>query len=135
MAQFLSNASWAVRTTHHTILKTSPGSAIFGRDMLFDIPFIADWNKIGDYRQKQTDRNAERENKARCDHDYAIGEQVLIRKYGVLRKSESPWLGPFTITQVHTNGTIRVQRGTRSERLSIRRVTPYYPSGKNSTEN
>ena len=135
VAQFLSNASWAVRTTHHTILKTSPGSAIFGRDMLFDIPFIADWNKIGDYRQKQTDRNAERENKMRCDHDYAIGEQILIRKHGVLRKSESPWLGPFTITQVHTNGTIRVQRGTRSERLSIRRVTPYYPSGKNSTEN
>ena len=49
VAQFLSNASWAVRTTHHTILKTSPGSAIFGRELLFDIPFIADWNKIGDY--------------------------------------------------------------------------------------
>jgi hypothetical protein len=30
--------------------------------MLFDIPFLADWNKIGDYRQSQTDRSAEREN-------------------------------------------------------------------------
>jgi hypothetical protein len=26
------------------------------------------------------------------------------------------------------NGTIRVQRGTRSERMNIRRVTPYHPS-------
>jgi hypothetical protein len=25
------------------VLKASPGAAIFGRDMLFDIPFIADW--------------------------------------------------------------------------------------------
>jgi hypothetical protein len=25
--------------------------------MMFDIPFLADWNKIGDYRQSQTDRN------------------------------------------------------------------------------
>jgi hypothetical protein len=25
--------------------------------MLFDIPFIADWRKIGDYRQRQTDLN------------------------------------------------------------------------------
>jgi hypothetical protein len=25
--------------------KKSPGSAIFGRDMLFDIPYIADWKK------------------------------------------------------------------------------------------
>jgi hypothetical protein len=39
---FLSDAAWAIRSTHHTVLKASPGAAIFGRDMLFDIPFIAD---------------------------------------------------------------------------------------------
>jgi hypothetical protein len=48
---FLDNAAWAICSTCHTILKASPGTAIFGRDMLFDIPFIANWNKIGDYRQ------------------------------------------------------------------------------------
>jgi hypothetical protein len=47
---FLDNAAWAICSTYHTVLKASPGVAIFGRDMLFDIPFIADWNKIGDYR-------------------------------------------------------------------------------------
>ena len=51
IADFLTNAAWAIRSTYHTVLKASPGAAIFGRDMLFDIPFIADWNKIGDYRQ------------------------------------------------------------------------------------
>jgi len=45
---FLDNAAWAIRSTYHTVLKASPGAAIFGRDMLFDIPFIADWRKIGD---------------------------------------------------------------------------------------
>jgi hypothetical protein len=44
---FLPNAAWAIRSTYHTVLKASPGAAIFGRDMLFDIPFLADWNKIG----------------------------------------------------------------------------------------
>ncbi len=48
---FLDNAAWAIRSTHHTVLKASPGAAIFERDMLFDIPFIADWRKIGDQRQ------------------------------------------------------------------------------------
>jgi hypothetical protein len=38
---------------YHTVLKTSPGAAIFGRDMLFDIPFLADWSKIGKYRQER----------------------------------------------------------------------------------
>jgi hypothetical protein len=46
---------------HHTVLITSPGVAIFGCNMLFDILFIANWNKIGDYRQHQTDLNTAHE--------------------------------------------------------------------------
>jgi hypothetical protein len=38
---FLADAAWAIHSTHHTILKASPGAAIFRRDMLFDILFIA----------------------------------------------------------------------------------------------
>jgi hypothetical protein len=48
---FLSDAAWALCSTYHTVLKASPGAAIFGRDMLFDILFIADWKKIGEHRQ------------------------------------------------------------------------------------
>ncbi len=67
VADFLTNAAWAIRSTYHTVLKASPGAAIFGWDMLFDIPFLADWNKIGEYRQCQADCNTERENKAWID--------------------------------------------------------------------
>ena len=125
---FLTNVAWAIRSTYHTVLKASPGAAIFGRDMLFDVPFLADWNKVGDYRQRQTDRNTERENKTRVDWDYAVGDKVLLRKEGILRKLESKEYekDPWTVSQVHTNGTIRIQRGTKSERLNIRRVTPFF---------
>jgi hypothetical protein len=37
----LTDAAWAIRSTYHTVLKASPGAAIFGRGMLFNIPFIA----------------------------------------------------------------------------------------------
>jgi hypothetical protein len=127
IAEFLTNAAWAVRSTYHTVLKASPGAAIFGRDMLFDIPFLADWKKIGDYRQRQTDRNTARENRLRVDWDYKVGDQVLLRKEGILRKGESLFhREPWTISEVHTNGTIRIQRKNKSERLNIRRVTPYF---------
>ena len=56
IADFLTNAAWAVHSTYHTVLKTSPGVAIFGRDMLFDVPFLADWSKIGEYRQNKRTR-------------------------------------------------------------------------------
>jgi hypothetical protein len=39
---FLDNAAWVICSTYHTVLKASPGAAIFGQDMLLDIPFVAD---------------------------------------------------------------------------------------------
>ena len=122
---FLDNDAWALRSTHHTVLNTSPGSAIFGRDMMFNIPYITDWTQIGEYRQAQSKHNMDGGNARRSDYDYAIGGQVLVRKDGILCKAETKWTGPYHITTVHTNGTIRIQRGAQSERLNIRRVKPY----------
>ncbi len=122
---FLDNVAWAIRSTYHTVLKASPGAAIFRRDMLFNIPFIADWNKIRDYRQCQTNLSTARENSKQVDYDYKVGDKVLLTQEGSLRKAESPYSKePWTITTVHTNGTIRSQCGTQLERLNIRRVTP-----------
>ena len=59
---FLANAAWDICSTHHTVLKASPGTAIFGRDMLFDIFFLADWKKIGKHRQRLSDLNTDLEN-------------------------------------------------------------------------
>jgi hypothetical protein len=75
---FIDNAAWAIRSIYHTVLKASPGAAIFGRDMLFDIPFVADWKQIGDYRQHQTDRSTKRENDKCVDYDYKVGDKILI---------------------------------------------------------
>jgi hypothetical protein len=58
--------------------------------MLFDIPYIADWKKIGDYRQHQTDLNNKRENIKCVDFDYKVGDKILIVKDGILCKAESP---------------------------------------------
>jgi hypothetical protein len=124
---FLTNVTWAICSTYDTVLKASPGTAIFGQDMLFDIPFLVDWNKIGDYRQHQTDLNTEHENRTLKNCDYQVSNKELLRNDSILHKSESRYeCDPWTSTSVHTNGTIRVQHGTKSERLNIRRVTPYF---------
>ncbi len=87
----LSDAAWAIHSTYHTVHKASPGAAIFGQDMLFDIPFIADWQKIEGHRQRLIDLNNTRENEGRIDYDYMIGQKVLLRKEGILRNAESRW--------------------------------------------
>jgi hypothetical protein len=70
-------------TTHHTVLKAAPGAAIFRWDMLFDIPFVADWKQIGEYRQSQTDHSNTHENNKWVDYKYKIGDKILIRKDGI----------------------------------------------------
>jgi hypothetical protein len=113
---FLDNAAWAICSTYHTILKASPGAAIFRRDMLFDIPFVTDWHKIGEQRQSLTNCGNQRKNAKRIDYDYKVRDKVLLINEGILRKAESAYgKEPWTITTVHTNRTIRIQHGTKPE--------------------
>jgi hypothetical protein len=73
------------------VVAVSLGAAIFGQDLLFDILFIADWQKIGEHRQQLTDLNNACENEGRIDYDYKVGQKVLLRKEGILRNAESRW--------------------------------------------
>jgi len=123
---FLVKAAWAFRSTYHTVLKSTSGAAVFGRDILFDIPYTADWTAIGQRRQASVDRDNTRENARRVYFDYAVGHNIMIQKYGHICKAEDKYLGPFTVTHVHTNGTIIIQHGTMSERINIRRVMLFF---------
>ncbi len=106
-------------------LVVKPG-AIFGQDMLFDILFVADWHKIGEHRQSLTGCGNQCKNNQCFDYDYKVGDKVLVEKEGILHKAESKYgKKPWTITTVHTNGTIRVQCRTKTERLNIWRVIPF----------
>ena len=128
--QFIVNAAWAIRSTYHTVLKATPGEAIFGRDMLFDIPFIADWSEIGRRRQQLVDRNNARENNRRLPFDYVPGSKCLIISEEIngekQRKAKDKNEGPYVVTNVFTNGTVRIQRGSINERINIRRLTPFF---------
>ncbi len=64
----------------YRVLKASPGAAIFGRDMLFDVRFIADWQKIGEHRQQLTDLNNVSENEGRIDFDWSEST-AMERRY------------------------------------------------------
>jgi hypothetical protein len=94
--------------------------------MLFNIPFIADWSKYRNYRQRQTDLSTAHKNSKQVDYDYKVSNEVLVTQEGILRKAESPYSKePWTITTVCTNGTIGIQRRTQLERINIGRVIPF----------
>ena len=59
----LNEISWAIRSTPHTSIKESLGRLVFGRDMLSDIPYIPDWDKIAKQKQNETNKSNLAENK------------------------------------------------------------------------
>ena len=124
--EILSSIAWAVRASHHSTFNKTPGQLVFGRDMIFNLSTVVDWKAITARKQAQVDRDNLRENANRVSHDYAIGDQVYVKIDGIKRKLDNKKRGPYRITQIHTNGTVRIQKGNVNERINIRRLEPHF---------
>ena len=121
----LSNCLYATQAALHGTLKGSPGSLAFGRDMVLDIPVIADWNLIRQRRQQSIDQRLIEANNRRFSYDYQPGEQVLKISYKP-NKLQPRAEGPYQIATVLTNGTVTIRLTPHVvERISIQRIKPF----------
>ena len=121
----IANAVHAHRSTFHGTINATPGSLAFHRDMILDLPLIADLQLIREHRQQLIDRNLITANRRRFAYDYQVGEQVLKLIVNP-NKLDPRAIGPFTIARVHTNGTVSIRLDAHTvERISIRRIKPY----------
>ena len=106
-------------------METSPGAAVFNRDMLINVPLLTNLVAIRGRRQQIIDNNLMRTNQRQVDHSYNIGDRVMIIQYDP-NKLDSKQHGPYRIVRVFTNGTVRVQlREHVQETFNIRKVFPY----------
>ena len=82
------------------------GSLAFNRDMLLDVPFIADWEVLRQKCQLRINERLRKTNKKRKSFDYQSGKSVLVKTPGILQKLGEQWTGPYTIVKVHDNGNM-----------------------------
>ena len=121
----LANAVFATRASLNSTIRASPGSLAFGRDMILDIPIVADWNFIRQHRQQLIDRRLIDVNKKRFSYAYHPGDEVLKLSYKPNKMQERA-TGPYRVEAVHTNGTLTIRLNPHTiERISIRRVKPF----------
>ena len=128
---FLAAAAYAIRSTVHTTLSASPAQLVFGRDMFLPMKFKADWAAIKERKQQEVNKNNAKENRSRIRHKYKVGDKILLTVPGINSKLSAPRKGPFLIEQIYSNGTLRIRRGVVSERVNIRRVTPFFEDSDN----
>jgi len=120
----LQTAVYFARTIIHSTLKIPLGALAFQRDMLLNIPLIADLQLLRYNRQALINQQLMHANRILVSHDYQPHEQVLVLAYQP-DKLEF-FAGPFTIECVHVNGTRTIRRSPYvTERINIRRIRPY----------
>ena len=124
-SNILASAAWAIRSTVHTTLGATPGQLVYGRDMLFDLAFKANWQEIKERKRERIEDSNKRENAKRIRHTYQIGDLVTKDRNQIQPKLHRPRDGPFTIEKVYTNGVVKIRNGVVSEKVSIRRINPY----------
>ena len=122
----IATAQYLARVATHGTLMISLGALVFCRDMILDIPIIADLISIQKHRQAIIDERVLRANRKRLSHDYQPGDKVLIYAFKP-SKLDPRATGPFPIVYTHTNGTVTIrQHPYVFERINVRRIKPYH---------
>ena len=79
--------TFATRATIHSTLTSTPSQLVFGRDTILNIHHEADWKLIKENQNKIILSNNKKENKKLREHNYKIGDKVMLKlptttKYG-----------------------------------------------------
>lgn len=106
----LSAMQLAIRSTVHTTTRAMPSQLVFSHDAMLNVSFEANWQYIKDCKQRLTIQNNKLENSRRIPHQFAIGDRVMIKQDPNQKHGADRYSGPFTITQVNDNGTIKLTK-------------------------
>jgi hypothetical protein len=72
----------AIEGTYDTTLQATPCQLVFGRDMIHNISFRANWDQIQKRKQDIVNKSNQKENKSRIPYEYNVGDQVLLEISG-----------------------------------------------------
>ena len=108
-----------------------PGQLVFGRDMILNTKYLADWMVIKAHKQQLICKNNIIENSKRIPHQYKVGDMVMLEKHRA-NKYEQPYKGPYLVMQVNTNGTVCLKIGAVMDTVNTRCIHPYKMMSSNS---
>ena len=120
----LTAAVFSILSTTNRKNGYSPGQLIYGRDMILLIKHTVDWELIRQLKQTQINKDNIHKNIHRVDHDYKVGDNVMITKHTEY-KYETPYTSPFVTTQCFTNGVVKLQNGATQIMYNIHHIKPY----------
>ena len=90
-------------------LQATPAELVFGRNILFTRYHKANWETIYCKKQVMIKKINTAENKNQKRHEYCVGDTTLYeRRLNKKLKHKQPYSGPFKISKVNPNGTVKL---------------------------
>ena len=68
----LAYIAWVIRASYFRNITATPGQAVFGRDILFNLTSVLDWKVVTAAKQRQVEIDNVRKNARRVTHEYTI---------------------------------------------------------------
>ena len=121
----LSSTMFAIRSTVHTTTQHTPSQLVFGRDAILNINQEANWQLIKQRKQALINKGNQKENRRRQSHVYHTGDKVLLKNAWKTKFNQDAYIGPYTVTEVRNNGTVRACRGNITDTYNLRNITPF----------
>ena len=96
--------------------------------MLMNILLVLDIILLQNKQQELIDKRLLKANASQISHDFNIDKEVLKKRHvGLSDKLQPSFEGPYRITRVHTNSTVKIHTSPNTtERIYICRIKPYY---------
>ena len=120
----LAAAYFELKYTYHRKKGKSPGQIVFGQDLILPINHISSQRYKRQREQAQIDKDVIRENTTRIDHNYRVGDKLMILTKSAY-KYEALFRGPYEIVPTWTNVTATLQTGAVTTEINIRNIRPY----------
>jgi hypothetical protein len=97
---------------------------VFGCNAILNIKHIPNLEDIWQQKQEKINKNNNIENGKHVNHHYQIGDKILLqqKKHS---KHEQEYKGPFKLTAMNDNGTVRFQKGIVNNVVNIRHIKPF----------
>ena len=98
---------------------------LFDQYAILNIKHVADWEHTLQHKQLWINYNNKRENMLRNNHQYKVGDKILVNPKKNSRH-EFELIGPFPITQINDNDTVCFQKGIVNDATNICIIKPFF---------
>ena len=116
---------FALRTMAHITKQYTQAQLVFGQDSILNIRHEANWEIIKKYEQDFINKGNQQENCNLNKYTYNKGDKVLVKNTWKTKYNQDTYLGPYTITAVRNNGTVRACKGKVTDFFNICNITLY----------